>query len=80
MQCPGACHLGYSLSHEVLQVLAYSMALGMSMALTRITPPHPSRPGEDQAEQSSATVCKENVSPNKSRLFLQGEVFNGGFL
>lgn len=50
------------------------------MALARITPPHPSLPGEDQAEQSSETICKEKVSSNKSRLFFWGEVFNGGFL
>lgn len=77
---PSTRHPGYSLSHEVLEVLAHSMALGTSMALARITPPHPSQPGEDQAEQSSETICKEKVSPNKSRLFLRGEVFNGGFL
>lgn len=52
----------------------------MSMALTQITPPQNLRPGADQAEQSSDMVCKEKMSPHKSRLFLQGEVFNGSFL
>lgn len=49
----------------------------MSKALTQITPPHPSQPGEDQAEQSNETVGREKVSPNKSRFFLRGEAVNG---
>lgn len=51
-------------------MLAHSMALGTSTVLAQIPPPHPSWPGEDEAEQSSETVCKGKVSPNKSRLFL----------
>lgn len=47
---------------------------------TQITSPHPSQPGEDQAEQSNGTVSREKVSPNKFRFFLWGEAFNGGLL
>lgn len=47
---------------------------------TQITPPHPSQPGEDRAEQSNETVGREKVSPDKSRFFLRGEAFNGGLL
>lgn len=54
------------------------MAFGMRMALRSLLPtPHE----QEKIRQNKAVKwsAKKSVSPNKSRLFLWGEVFNSGY-